>query len=438
MTDADIAEAGCYRDAGGLIGKLRRLAFAAPMLALADQAVVSGASFCTTVMVGRWSSPGELGVYALATSIMISCVAIQDALISLPYAILRHERGDAAAEHAGSSLLHNTVFSALCSLAVALCAALLDASGKADQFVAVLAALALAAPFSLLREFARRHAFAQLNAPRALALDCAVAVLQIAGLCLLGAAGRMSASAALLVVGAACGPAALAWAYASRQEIAVNLHAARAALAANLRLGRWLFASQAVVQIQTFSTSWLTLALLGVDAAGVLAAATSVVAAANPFIAGLNNFLTPRAVLIWNSNGLARLLRQTILDAALLAGVVGMFCVAAGVAGEDVVRLLFHGGSFEGQGRLVLLLTFALLAAVVGAPAANALAAMQRPNAIFGASVAGAATTILLVSTLILKFGLIGAAWGWLAGNLAGSVARWIVFGRLTERGKSN
>ena len=38
-------------------------------LALADQAVVSGTSFLTTVMIARWAPPDELGVYAMAISL---------------------------------------------------------------------------------------------------------------------------------------------------------------------------------------------------------------------------------------------------------------------------------------------------------------------------------------------------------------------------------
>src|SRR5262245_60421060 len=41
-------------------------------LALLDQAVVSGASFLTTVVVGRSTSPSELGVYALGMSLLTS------------------------------------------------------------------------------------------------------------------------------------------------------------------------------------------------------------------------------------------------------------------------------------------------------------------------------------------------------------------------------
>ena len=57
--------------------------------ALFDQAVVSGASFLTMIMIGRWTNPVELGLYAIGVSILLSFLAIQQTLISLPYQVQR-------------------------------------------------------------------------------------------------------------------------------------------------------------------------------------------------------------------------------------------------------------------------------------------------------------------------------------------------------------
>src|SRR5260370_955326 len=46
-------------------------------LALADQAVVSGASFLTTVVIGRWTFPSQLGVYSIGISLLVSSLVIQ-------------------------------------------------------------------------------------------------------------------------------------------------------------------------------------------------------------------------------------------------------------------------------------------------------------------------------------------------------------------------
>ena len=83
------------------------------VLALIDQAVVSTASFMTTVIVGRYTDPGQLGTYAIAISVLASSFTIQGSLISLPYSIQRHRPLGTPAEHAGSSLAHSGLLSAL-------------------------------------------------------------------------------------------------------------------------------------------------------------------------------------------------------------------------------------------------------------------------------------------------------------------------------------
>ena len=53
------------------------------VLALVDQAVVSGTSFLTTAMLARWAVPDELGIYAMAIALLVAWVAVQDSVVSL-------------------------------------------------------------------------------------------------------------------------------------------------------------------------------------------------------------------------------------------------------------------------------------------------------------------------------------------------------------------
>src|SRR5438132_4331641 len=83
-------------------------------LALIDQAVVSGTSFLTTILIGRWCGAGELGVYSLGFSLLVSWGSVQNSLISLPYTIYRlRSREGTQEECAGSALVHNGLLSAV-------------------------------------------------------------------------------------------------------------------------------------------------------------------------------------------------------------------------------------------------------------------------------------------------------------------------------------
>jgi O-antigen/teichoic acid export membrane protein len=138
--------------------------------------------------------------------------------------------------------------------------------------------------------------------------------------------------------------------------------------------------------------------------------------------------------LAWKEGGGAGLRRQAIQDALALGAVTALFCVAVWFAGEDAVRLLYHGKDYEGHGAVLTVLSLALLAAAVGMPATNALASMERPRAIVWAGAIGALLTTVLVWGLMAEWGLLGAAYGVLAGNIAGSVGRWTALLTLLPR----
>ena len=48
------------------------------VLSLADQGVVSGASFLSTLLIARWGGASQLGVYALGMSLLLSLLAFQE------------------------------------------------------------------------------------------------------------------------------------------------------------------------------------------------------------------------------------------------------------------------------------------------------------------------------------------------------------------------
>jgi hypothetical protein len=56
-------------------------------LSVLDQAVVSGTSFATSVLLGRFASQEELGVYYLALSVVYFTRGVQEQVVSAPYMI---------------------------------------------------------------------------------------------------------------------------------------------------------------------------------------------------------------------------------------------------------------------------------------------------------------------------------------------------------------
>ena len=308
----------------------------------------------------------------------------------------RHRPLGTPQEHAGSALAQGGLLSVLVVGALAVLAAAMLANGAAPELVGMTWALAGIAPFVLLREFARRFSFAHVHFGRTLALDAAVAVVQLAILGGLDRTGRMSAITASLALGASCAVAATGWLYVARGEFAVRRTEVRRSLKHGWSIGKWLFINQAMVQVQRYATHWLSFVIAGVAVTGVYAACLSIVAFANPLTFGLGGMLAPRSALAWKEGGGVGLRRQAIRDALLFAAVLAPLCLLVLLAGDSLMHFLYRQPEYEGHGPVVATLAFASLASAIGMPASNALASMERPREIFAVGTASAVLTIAL------------------------------------------
>src|SRR5258708_28893208 len=105
---------------------------------------------------------------------------------------------------------------------------------------------------------------------------------------------------------------------------------------------------------------------------------------------------------------------------------MALFCIVVLFAGEHVMRLLYHGKEYEGNGHTVTVLVLAMLAGGVGVPAFNALASVERARESFWIGAFGGILTVALVWCLVPRWGLFGAACGFLAGTAIPAAGRWV------------
>ncbi len=397
-------------------------------LSLADQAVVSGTSFLTTLLIARSSDAGQLGVYAVGISLLLSVAAFQDSLILQPYMIQRHSQQGTPAEYLSASLTLSVLFAVGCTLALTVAAAgFLEWSDQRDLAVVMLA-IAGVTPFVLTREFARRVAFARLQIDRALLIDSIAAVVQLSVLVWLGSSGRMSAPAACIALGGANAVAAAAWLGSTRAATAVPLQRLQTIFRHTWALGKWLLVGRITVQMQSYVTYWIAMFVAGSAVTGVYAACMSIVNFANPLIFALGNVLTAKLVLAWKSGGGSGLWRESIRNTITIGAVMAAFSLAVFVGGEEVMQFLYHGKEYEGHGQMLTVLALAVFATTAGMPASFGLATMGRPRAIVAVAVVAAVLSVILIWLLMMEWGLLGAAYGLLAGNLIGAVGRWVAF----------
>jgi len=411
--------------------KMLRTVSGVHVSALFDQAVVSGASFLTMIMIGRWTNPVELGLYAIGVSILVSLLAIQQTLISQPYQVQRYSPTATAAEHAGGALVQSGLLALLTTVVLTVAGLALIAEGARPDLAALTLMLAGVAPFAVLRDFGRYFAFARLHASRALRLDLAVAAIQLAILGWLGWTKSLSAGAAYVAIGVACALPSLVWLYRDRADFAIRTDQFRATMKRSWNFGKWIFGVEITRSLQNYLTLWLLAWLVGTGETGIYAASLSVATLLNPLIFGLGNIFVPKAVLAFKERSIAGLRREVTRDLLLRAAPMALFCFLVLYAGDELLHLFYRSDAYGGHGQAITVLAFASLALVIGSPVYMALLVMEHPREVFRTEVLAAALTVTLIWSLVGSLGLLGAAYACLVGNVVRMTGWWLAFAAL-------
>lgn len=403
------------------------------MLSVFDQAVVSGTSFVTSVLIGRLCSPADLGVYYLALSIVLFIRGVQEQLISAPYAVYCHREDDQRVSgYTGSTLIHQ--FLLLATTVAGLAAfAWLCASGFGPAGLSTTAwALVLAAPLLLFREYLRHVAFGRLALRTAILLDVCVAAIQLGGLALLAWFDMLSVANVYLVMASACGIAAAGWWLLRAEPVRFERSRWLSDWKRNWSFSKWALASHLVGCSTPYVLPWFVAAVDGTAATGMLAACTTLVGLANAFMMGLCNYLTPKAAQSY-ADGSVSELKSVLKKTALLFGVtIGGFALVTTIAG-DWIAVLIYGESYAGAGAILAVLSFALLASSLSMTAGNGLWAMEKPSANFRADVCALIATIIAAVALTPTYGVLGAAISSLVGATVDAVIRGWTLRRLMQ-----
>ena len=297
------------------------------ILAIFDQAVVSGTSFATAVVVGRLLSQESLGIYYLAFTVVVLARGVQEQLVSSPCKVfLQRCEGMERRQYSGSVFVHHALVAAVTVLGLAL--VLLAGLGP-SELSPVLSVLLVAGPLLLLRDFIRQLCFAELRPFEAIRIDIVVAVLQLGGLAVLAVLDLLSVAAIYAVMGAACLLPAGLWFVSSRREpIQWRLGRIGRDWITNWSFGRWALMSFLLVSTSPYVVPWLIVTVQGKAATGMWAACMTLVNAANVLVIGVGNYLTSRAAHAYAAGGVAKL-RRVLWSIGLpvltcLAGFMGL------------------------------------------------------------------------------------------------------------------
>jgi len=401
----------------------RRPALHKAGLSIFDQAIYSGTSFVTAVIVGRSLSTSDLGVYYLTLTIVMVLFGIQDNLVAGPYAIYSaRRRGRELEGYTGSMWAHHAGLTLLAMLGIVGLLGLAIATGAID-FLSGLAVLVVAAPLMLLREGIRRLTFARLSVPGAIVLDSAVSALQLGGLATLAYLGRITVPNVFAVMGVACAIASVCWFLLTRERPRPEMARVGEDWRHNWAFAKWAVLSWLTVDTVPFVMPWIVDLVAGKSATGLFGACGTLIGVTNILVVGTGNFLRPKAAQSFATGGVSALRFVLLTTGTLFAILFGLFTVCMVLAG-DFLGSFVYGEAFRGTWPILTALAATVLTNSLGFTAMNGLWAVGRPRASLPADLMQMVVTFASAAILVGPYGAFGAALAALAGSIAGTLTK--------------
>ena len=391
-------------------------------------------SFMAGLLVGRSGGAEQLGLYALAMTVVLLATDLQVALVSTPFMVRAPELSKAELDSlVGQTMLQQAAFLLIAALATGLAWLAFRTRGQATGIAQTIGALFVCLPPILARDYARRVEYARNQAHQALRLDGFVAVAQAAGLAVLFSAGRITAVSVLFTNAGAAGLGYVAWVGSQSIPIRSALSAFLGEARRSFILGRWVLASGAVWAVATQAYPWMLAHYFGARETGLWAACLGVLAFVQVPLTGLQHAIGPELATARVREGLNGLVSRARRWALGVASVLVLAAIAFGLIGEVLVHALY-GPDFTGVGATTFVLALSFAAAAAAFPFSRGLFVLRRAELDFAANFVPIAVLLGIGATLTQRYGTIGAAVGMLAANVVAAFLRAALFNHAVNK----
>ncbi len=394
-------------------------------LALLDQGIVSGASFVTSLLVGRYLGKDSLGIMFITLGIFTLLQCITDQLVHVPF-LVRAPRLSAGRKrrYIGSSLVFAIVITSLASITIAATGLTLFAGdARSAQLGTMFFILSGLLPGMMLREFMHSMRHNQLRQFDAVILDACVAALQIALLIALILTNRMSVELALAAVGGAASMMALVRLPRLMSQLRVSPNVLSEDLKQNWIIGRWTLGSYLIGSSAPTLLPWLLAAMHGTASTGLLAACLTLFGIAQTFLRGAGKYMGPQMSVCYARGGTAEL--RIVIWRFTWLTLSSMTAIAAVLAlgGEQLVRFAY-GSQYNGTGAIMLWLAAGCWLQTIDVIAGNGLLALARSDKNFRADCLRFSVTLALAIALLPSLSSLGVVVALVLGMVSGLIAR--------------
>jgi O-antigen/teichoic acid export membrane protein len=390
--------------------------------ALADQTMVSGSNFFTTILIARYLGPVEFGRFSLAWMLVLLVASVQFSLIISPMMSIGPKQTESDLSAYYSIVLVHTLILATLAFVLLLGGVTLTAAWFPEWNIEHLALpLACAALAGQLQDFTRRKLFVRGRLVAAFGNDAICYLGKLGGLTLVAHLIPMDSRSLLWLVAATSAiPAVLA--IPGHVPFRWNPAFALSVTRRHRRFAGWLLAASSVSWSTASLPMTVAAAALGSWAAGALKAAQTMMGVTNVIVEGTELIALNWAATDFNRAGASGLF-TSLRHVTALVGIPTVVVTGLAAASPDLWLRLIFGTGYVGYGELVRWFAVTYLLFALATPMRIGLNAIAHTRPHLVASVLSAVVAMLAVYPLVHAFGISGAAIATMMASAAGTLA---------------
>jgi len=396
-----------------------------PSWGMADQALISLATFVTMLVLARELSINSFGQFVLINTGLQIVLSFQGPLITQPHNVLAFRHGDENYRAYTSTCLFAQAGLALLTLAVfAMVAAVIAMWDKSSATLVLLMAFAAMAWQG--QEFFRRIMYTEERPVGAFVNDVASYGGQILLIGVMLSAGILSAGTAIIAIAVTSCIAAAFGFYQTHRSFDGRFRMDY--LRSNWRHSRWLVGAAGSSLINRHLWYYMLALLSGPAATATFAAVAILLRPIGILVTSIETMLPTHLARRLTSSGRLHGF-QAHRPAFLIAPVIALYCVVI-VAGGDAILGILYGDTYQDQTILIFLFAVFYSLGYLQAILDSTLRALDQTRPIFVASIAAAILTLTVGWALTGWLTVEGAALGAILNSI---VALFIVSRRVKE-----
>ena len=410
--------------------------------AISDQGLFAASNFVLSVLLARWLTPDDYGVFSTVFAVFILIGVLHTATLSEPMLVFGSGKyKNRLSEYLGVLVYGHVVFAAMGS-AILLLASLAFALIHSGSLATVLLTLALAEPFILILWLMRRACYARLEPHLAASGGALYMLIMLAGCFVLYWGGWLSAAAAFGLMGISSAVVSLwlARRLGVKRTPLGRGGLVREAFEDHWAYGRWSTANEALNWVPMNSYYLILPFLSGLAAGAEFKALMNLIMPMLQAIWALSILLLPTLVRARDearageraSDAHARFSSRVRLSLAPFLLIPLLYWLLLGLFHRPVVAWLYDG-RYVDHSALLWLLGLSPIIASAKQVLGQSLRALERPDRLFWAYVISAVGTLTVGTALVYVWGVAGAGMGFLVSQVLTAALALVFLQRLTR-----